>query len=256
VPAKQPLTLADPAVQAAKAKWEKSRHKRKIRLSFDELFDLFQADCIRFSAIAKECGVCRQAVQSLYDRIFRDLLGDKAGQMRRASCTLENATVRTKKAESLLLSEDIMQRVTEKARAAGCQVSGVIRQRRGVPSGVEAFRLSINGHVCSVHTTFRWRPDKRNRWFARADLVYATLFNVDAAVFHTKAEGFEEHIFIVPSHILRSAYFAKRNRAAKSIYIPTEKNPRSRGPFPCIDWWKYEDAWRLIPPIVAAPVSS
>lgn len=104
----EPLTLAHPAVQAAKQRFEGGNYVRKLSLTFEQLFEYFSADCVRFHAIAAEGGVSHQAIEQLYRRYFRDLFDGKKGLERFASCVLEQRLVSVKQAENELFAEPHM----------------------------------------------------------------------------------------------------------------------------------------------------
>lgn len=254
----QPLTLAHPAVQAAKADFEKGRYQRKLRYSFDELFEFFKADCVRFSVLESDSGVTHQRLHQIYDRYFRELLENKTGVERREACTLESRLIKIKQAEGALLESPGLKAVIEKARAAGCEIEVVPKHQHGKLSGGVLTRiLLVNKHRCAFHLARRvWKHSPgTHAFYAPVQVSYRKLVEVDAALFHVAAEGYPERIFVVPSALLREKVFGSSpKKMTKTVYLPCLKVPVYHNNYPCIDYWEYEDAWHLLPPKTNPPV--
>ena len=245
----EPLTLAHPAVQAAKHKFERGKWKRKIPFTFDELFEYFKADCIRFAAIAKAGGVKRQAIQQLYNRFFRELFEGMSGWGRIYACTLETRLVQVKRSEGELFREHpLVKKIAKKARLAGCTVEAVPARSHGQLTGkVITQTLLINGHVCSLHNPASKRQSRgKKRCYACTIISSSTLVSAEAILLHTTLRGFAERTFVVPTAVLRKAH-PQRNKLVY-VYLPTERLPVYKNQHPRIDYWQYEDGWHLLPP--------
>ena len=249
----QPLTLAHPLVQAAKAKWDTAGNitRRKHNASFEDWLEYFKSDCVRFEAIGDEVGLTRERVRQIYNDHFCELFEGKSGRERVQACTLESRHVKTKRSESELFENDpVVRVVVEKARAVGCRVSAVPTLSEGVPTGsVWARRVLVNGHLCSLHRLQQvWSLRATCRRYAHASVSLTTLAEVGACIFHVTLENLPVRTFVIPSLDLQSR---KRGsgpkKAAASIYFPTEKLPTNPQGCKGHDWWQYEDAWHLLP---------
>lgn len=251
------LTLAHPAVQAVKQAFEKGKYKRKLRYSFDELFEFFKVDCVRINALVPDSGVSHQRLQQIYARYFLQLFANKTATERYEACTVENRLVRTKQSENELFEDPSLKRLVENARAAGCKVEAVPRMLHGKLSGiVQLSEIVVNGHPCSVHNLKGiWTlSEQSKRLYTRTSIKLSKLERVEAVIFFTQVKGFPEHVFVVPSAVLREAYFAS-SQTHKWILLPTEKLPSYKNKRHRIDWWKHEDAWHLLPPKHDPPAS-
>lgn len=253
----QPLTIDSPAVQAVKARFEKHKDKRKITLTFEELFDLFITPEATPISIAKRGGVSVQAVGKMYDAFFRDLFGDESVMERRARCMRKKASAKIKEDAVALLSEGVVGTVVANARAAGCDVTAIEKRKKEFPTGLVRNEILVNGHRCGVrHLHARWRPNNCKRWFTRLVLYRSTLSEMDAVLFRTTVKGYPKHTFVVPSTRLLAAYFASGNKPAVWITIPLEKRRKNQTVSPRLAWWQYENAWHLLPMKHTAPVST
>jgi len=246
----EPLTLAHPLVQAAKAKWN-TYAPRKHNLTFEDLFEYFKVDCVRQSAVAVEAGLTRERIRQIYNKYFRELFDGKSGRERMHACTLENRIVKIKQAENTLLETDaVIKVVVEKARAAGCKIETIPQlTNKGFVQKTRNGILRVNGHLCSVHnpTTRIKHPDLK-RVSTRTSLSRSVLLKVEASIFHTTLEGYPEHTFVVPTTILLTSVFGSTTKEMKTVILPMEKSPVRRGTPARVDYWQYEDAWHLLPP--------
>ena len=253
VPNTEPLTLAHPAVQAAKARWDAAgkRSPRKHTLTFEDLFEYFKVNCVRQTAIAVEADLTHQRIYQIYNYYFRELFGNSSGRDRVKSCTLEGRLVVVKKNENELLADEDIKVISEKARDAGCIVSAIpsLSTRNNMPVGsVLQAQVSINGHRCLIRSSTRASTFGSKRLYCTFSLSHSLLEISEAVVFYTHVEGFPKHLFVVPSSVLLAAVFGPSStKKYKNIYIPVEKLPPGKMR-PRINYWQYEDAWHLLPP--------
>lgn len=253
----EPLTLAHPAVQAAKARWDEGknyRHHAKNNLSFENWLEYFKADYVRFSEIAEETKLTGERVRQIYNAYFRCLFKGKSGTERRQFCTLENRLVKLRQSEVELFAHNpTINSVAEKARAAGCTVEVVPQLVDGRPDGTLcSTRLSINGHVTSLHhLEDAWFAKTTSRTYARGSVKSSGLCGVQACIFHTTLPGFPVRDYVFPDQMLEGI---RLGRGVINFYFPMENLPVYRNSRPRIDYRKYEDAWHLLPPKQSAPV--
>jgi hypothetical protein len=235
-------SLSHPAVQQAKCEYEQCVHKS--RLSFDELFRLFLAEK-SITEIAQLSGVTKQAMQQLYERRFRPFF-EASGRERLRTRTKTRANERERQRARELLSNDKLAPVVEKALALGLPVAAIPCVKKGVPTGgLEPTLLTINGKRCSInHTRACFLPSSRQRrLYSRAGLSFRTLIDVDVTIIHVAVEQFPEHTFVIPSRVLRRAYFSPLRTIEKPIFLPVEPMRTSRAR---VNFYRYEDAWEYL----------
>jgi hypothetical protein len=183
-------------------------------------------------------------VRQIYAAYFREFFGDKSGRDREAACTLEKRTVQSIRREKRFLSSGKVSLVVEKARTAGHIVEVIASGGGKILRG----HLLINGHRCSVHSIgSACKTSPHGPLYAQSLVYRSVLAEVDFVIFHTYAAGYPERTFIVPSETLLCAYFARSDqKLIKHVNIPLERRrPRSGKR---VDYWLYEEAWRLLSP--------
>jgi hypothetical protein len=240
----EPLTLAHPRVQAAKAKYEKTKYRRKISLTFEQLFDYFQADCIRIEAIAEEAGVTRPAIEAIYKRHFLPLF-DKKLIERRQACILEQELVKKARCQAEFFSEPCVAKVVAQAQEAGHSVEAAFSFSHGYVQGVLRKALVVSGQLCSFFIVRKAMKIGRSS-YARATLSFSTAISTRALIGVSDVEGFESGTFVLPAPLLleRLSFATVTNIA--SIYLPLNKEDRQNRPR-LIPYWEYKDAWHLLP---------
>lgn len=233
--------LTDPVVQAAKKKFTR---KRRLTLSFEELFIKFSTDA-GFTDIARGIGVTPRTIRDLYNRYFRALF-NKKGVERRESFMRRKTAEKISAQVQMTLSEGVLEIVTEAARAAGCVVKAIIRCVRE-PHTLRK-TLFINGRRCDVHVVTKgFHPKGCKRVYAPAHLQNHVLEKADAVIVYVAIDGFERHLFVIPTSVLRDMP-ARSVGQGKRFYFPLEKLPAYNNTHSLIDYWQYEDAWHLLSP--------
>ncbi len=249
----QVLTLKDPAVKAAKREWNKwqRRRHRKLNLTFDALFELYREYHYRMSDIAEILGItCERACQ-IYNGCFRELFGGESGKDRKRMADLESRFAKVEQRTAELFAKEKRRALIGKARAAGCEVEAVRRFKKGMLCGVYPNLLLVNGRLCSIHlwTITKKTCGRLRRSYIGVPISYYALMEVEAVLFYTAVPNLPEHVFIVPSALLREKVFGPLFRDTKIVYLPVEKLPVYNNVRPRIDYWEYEDAWqRVLPP--------
>lgn len=248
------LTLVDPAVQVAKKQWERAKKYRpgspQYSWTFERWFAAFEEELL-FSDIAKTLSIGRERVRQIYNQWFKDFFGEKDGRARQRVHTTKQRRIR---AMRLLPNDSILKAVAEEARAAGCAVDFNLHENG-------FFRLTsalINGHLCQVHQgQIPSKLQNSKRSFFKMSVGLVNLLKSDATIFVTGAEGYCKRIFVVPSIVLRGAYFTAGSRSRKyaPVYIPSQLLLTRRRGNAYVDWRKYENAWHLLAPktIPSAP---
>jgi hypothetical protein len=242
--------LAEQSVQAARVMWEAGNHK-KLKLGFDPLLRLFKTDS-SLEEIGEKAGVTHERMRQIYNKYFRPVFNNQSVRNRRSWHTSKNRIAKLKQAERELLKDRFVRKIAKKARDAGCVVEALPRMDSKLVSyGAEVMStaLLVNGYRCSIHRiTVSKRSPKQKQSYARTSLSYGVVCKADAFIIYTSVPGFPEHTFVIPSTVLRQAYFDPPSRNQKTFSLPTEKFTGTRHKYPFIDVWEYEDAWNMLPP--------
>lgn len=140
--------------------------------------------------------------------------------------------------------------VVLRARLNGCVVEKPLSdhdRNRLLTCGLRKPLLPINGKLCRVHTltavqSFGLTPHAHQA-FAQVHLSLLELERAYAHIFHLCAPTYTPRFFVVPSVVLRAAYF--RDGVTKKIArVPLEERPP--GPRAPLDYWPYLDAWSYL----------
>lgn len=207
---------------------------KRLRLSFDELLDRFSLDCNTFTSIGIESGVSRERIRQVYNKYFRAILGEhRDGRTRVKICTRKRNSVKRQE----LAAQDPVRflDVLTLARAAGKHAGPSIGvySKKGVR--VRTTSIEINGKMCAVRRCGKptqTSPKTHPYWRIHARINAATEF-----IICVTAAG----VFVVPAKDVASY--------SGWLYIPTVRPEDSRYPtYPRrVDFWKYHEAWSLIP---------
>jgi hypothetical protein len=238
------ITLDHPAVQAAKKRWDDPLHQvqRKHTATFEELFEYFKQPASSHIAIAEKLALSRERVRQLYETYFQEIFGISA-QDRRDEYTRE-----------ILKHHPRMKVVAAQASEAGClfQLIPVRADKRILPCRSSAL---VNGHLCSVHFARTDARMKKSHTYGRIHVPTETLYSVYALICHVSVKGLPERTFILPAQDIRIAYGVLRDQKSHSLYLPFDRPIHLKSARPKIDYWKYENAWKLLAPKIHETVS-
>ena len=246
------LTLNDPAVRAAKQKWEDPQRmlRRKTNVSFETIFGLFKEYRNSFKSVGKRLGITGERARQIYNEYFCKMLEGESGYDRLRMSTLEQRAEAATREAARLLARKKWREIIDRAHAAHCEVAEMARFREGALLGIRASKLYINGHPCAIYVVAKTSKPSgaTKRAYYKTSLARRTLAGTDAVVFYAAAPG-QEHVFIVPTAVLLEKLFrSPRQQTLKDIYLPTEKLPVYNNVLPRIDFWSYENAWELLSP--------
>lgn len=248
------LTLADTSVQATKALWEAAGYPEKYGLAFEEIIGLFDDEKYNsLKDIGKRTGKSGERIRQIYDEFFRESFGGQSRRSRWLDCMLEQRLAKLEQSELKLLEDPVMRTIKESAENAGCVVETIPYLDHGSASyacAVKSMVLVINGHRCSVHhpTAFSKSSPRSKRLYGRVQLCYKAICNTEGTIIYTNLADFPEHIFVIPSSVLRRVYFTPPSDRPRDLTLPAEKLPVYKNKSPRLDIWKYEDAWHLLLP--------
>lgn len=177
-----------------------------------------------FAQIGRQRGISRERVRQLAGKM--NLKGD---DWRKARKIKERRNVESERPAGLLgLIWDI-------ASARGLLIKRTWFNSGGIALRATKHRLLINGKLCfickastAVQTSEGCRRRYGNHLLGAGDRDFQIIVN--------DVPGYQRRIFILPWSVL----------GAKGFYVPLEKLPAYNNQHSTIDWWAYENAWRLI----------
>lgn len=225
-------------LEAVKKKFEsRNLNKVKIRVSFDELYNLFRDSSNTFESIAHRFNVSPQAVWEIYNNYFRELLRVLRDRNREEHIEKRRAAIRSSRA----LRHEALSRFITEANLHSLAIEEIPKSQR--PNDPVKKRLIINGHQCSLHflQTPRKDPLRLTLYFKLGSSI-----RVITSVEFLIALTFSENIyrfFIIPSTAVKAVYGHKETFG---LYIPDSKTFDPRGPRPFLYYWDYENAWHLL----------
>ncbi len=219
--------------------------KKKLFLSFEELYKMFSNDCVSFTAIAKKAKVTREAVRQTYNSSFKWLFPHRqTGHKRQMICTRKRLVV-TKK--SLLASNEDdspAARVLNKINQLGMQCSRELTVSKYSPY-VKKNYLTVEGKLClarEVHSE-AYANRRRNFYQVSLRLVNTDGLHIDFFLYSVLVENQIAYTYVIPYESL------PRHRSLENtiLYIPredvklSEHSERRRK----YTWAQYKDAWYL-----------
>lgn len=220
-----------------RAGYEKNQ-KTKIKLSFDELYNLFsKGDSI--GKIAQRAGVSRQRIQQLWDWHFCRLFPDyKDGKDRRKKAIARDLYQKEREDPTIPL----LKRVATRARNFGCSALQALDKH----GNVYRKRLVIGDRLCIVSSLSNFRVEKSNRSYSRGNLRITVLGRYNFLIIERQEMSKEYEYFIIPTHILLDSCSKGRKRGPLYIYVPLERFLYTQKDRPKIDFWLYHEAWHLL----------
>ena len=250
---KQRLTLAHPAVQAAKERWDAGRkhcgYTRKSELTFEQWFEIFNENRLNGEEISQIVGrkrITRERVRQIYDEYFKPAFDGQTGRERFSACLSERRREKKEQADNEIFESPVIKVIAESARKAGCRI------KAGRRNSGQHIALLVNGYKCSVHNaSIAWRPGKQQkRSYGHIQMTYSVLCETDAYIIYVNIIGFPEHIFVIPSSLLLQLYFTPLDSERKWLYIPLEQLPAYNNSHQRLDFWQYEGegAWHFLQP--------
>lgn len=223
------------AVEEARNAFEsRPANTSKVKAGFDDLITLFSDPQQTLESIANTFGVTRQAVHQLYNRYFRQVLGER--EKERGFQERQRAR-RVRRAES----HEPMSRFVTEIKKRGFSVSEIPKSL--LPADVVKKRLIVNGHRCALSflDTPRNDPRRLTRYF-KLGISQQTLREVDFVLVLT-ISGDTHRFFVMPSHALTATYGTTR---PIGVYLAESKTFDPRGPALKFNYWDYEDFWGLL----------
>mgnify|MGYP003393879720 CR=1 FL=1 len=261
------VTLSDPAVQAMKVEWERTRnkcYKMKTTLTFDQLFLLFIQKDLSFSSIAKEANLSRERIRQIYNTYFLSIfkIDTKTRKMKvRVELKDKVQAIKIRQAEEALnLLEGSVKVVLSKAQQVGCTVKAIPQRRlnSNVLSGkVFRKRLLINDQTCSIlFARTYFNPDgKYDNYYAHVHFSPVLLDSFKFLILHINIPSFPETFYVIPCDELLKRLVEKKLKKTINIYIPLKKvfvkNDSIYSFFET-----YKEAWHLLSQETSKPIST
>lgn len=239
----QKLKATDETIQRARERFNRTRQERgfrcKLKIDFDELYELFRNDCNTFSGIAQKFGCTPENIRQLYRKYFAHLSRDKTGRKRQRTAILKRSRMQSK---DFSKAPEILKDLAETALAKGLNVERIRWQSSY--GGFSTTILLINRKRCDIHHLSRARKGSlgAKRSYGCFSLSYGKLKEVDFVIIVQKVFPYPRRVFILPKALLKK--FMDKPR--KCIYVPLQKLPIYRNIQPNIDFWDYLEAWHLL----------
>ncbi len=249
-------TLSDPAVQAAKARYDdpgdpRGRNMKKGRPSFETYLDAFCEMETSFTEIGKRFNLSTERIRQIYNTWFRMLFENTSGRKRlRVGAMLKGERY----AQKTTRENPHVARIFEMARHAGCEIDVVTVINNEVTIiGLKKIVL-INGHRCQIHFSKK-ASTTGLLTYARCTLSRNKLRKTDAVIFLINIPGYAEQIFVIPCAVILATHFSD-TQTAKILHIPLEKRSHLFCP-PKLNYFDFKNAWHLLTPKpVPAPEDS
>lgn len=230
-------TLDHPEVQAAKAKFERTRvHGNGYKigvLGFEELFALCAHSDTSLNALAKLDDTSATTMRGKYKKYFREFFGE------RAACSRQQTPALMRQVRQELLNETERRGYTLKTIA--CETEN-IRCRF-------ASRYAINGHSCAFRIICKVHPASNcsNRFYGTCAVYRDVTESVELVVVRVAAPYHAKRTFIIPSRCLLTDLF-EADTQVKTLQIPLQSRRTNRGCKTALRnlLAKHEEAWHLL----------
>ena len=234
------LSLESPEVLEAQKRFE-SRRKKKLRLSFIELFERFGASHESLESIGKGAArdggnISREAIRQLYERYFAELFPERP---RHQALHTLHALHRLREEREKHLTEGVLGEVARRAQKAGYRVDTLRTE-----NSWKKRTILVNNKVCRVlqiKSVCKPCPGAIMLYF-HSNIPVANLSKFDFYIVVTSMFGFPTRFFVVSSKTLAQT----GGKALKHIYVPFKQRPVYNNHYGKIRWWDHEDAWHLL----------
>jgi hypothetical protein len=214
--------------------------RRELRLSFDQLFDLFNGE--ESSAdIARRARVSKERINVIFNRHFSDLLGMTASERRRRKeQTLRDDAAR--KVAATIAKDRLLIAIRQSAQESRSKprIEPVFGAKRARLTGFRRKAVLVNGRsIESVHHIRKSRPSgSGTRMYGSTTLYRSTLERSGWTIFVVDVPHYPRRVIRSRNTgLLRSFFDDGQTRV--SIYIPLQ-NPSEN---PRYDFLADEDNW-------------
>jgi hypothetical protein len=217
-----------------------NRRRKKLRLNFDKLFDLFMTEADS-AEIARRGHVSKERINFIFNRYFGDLLGMTAlDRRRRKEQELRDNAAREVAAK--IAKNRLLIAIRQSAQRSGLKprIEPVIGAKRGRVAGIRRKAVLVNRKsIESVHHIKKSRPSGNgSRMYGSTTLYRSTLERSGWTIFVVDVPHYPRRVVRSRNtRLLRSFFDDDRTRV--SIYIPLQdpaENPR-------YDFLADEDNW-------------
>jgi len=223
-----------------RGRYEKSQ-KTKIKLSFDELYQMFSNGSLSFRAIAQKVGVSSQRIHQLWEWHFCRLFPNIGGGKDRRKMAIARK-LRQKEREDPTIP--LLRRVAVRARSFGHSVFQAIDDR----GNVYKKRLMIGDKPCAISSlsNLYMRAQKSSRFYSRGNLSITTIRKNSFLIIERQGGSKEYEYFIVPTSTLLENYLLGKRHRPFSIYVPSERFSYTQRDQPKVNFWSFHEAWHLL----------
>ena len=209
---------------ARKRKFDRLR--RKSRLGFDRLYDLF-ARGLSSAEIARRAGVSRPRIGKLFDQDFRDLFG-MSGLERRRMREQEAREDAQRRLARAIADHPVLTAIAKSAQKAGRTTAPILCKRRGDP--IKRFRhraILVDGKYVELVRHIR----KARVWpdgsaYGATSISRSSLEATKHIIFYINVQAYRRRVIRSRSDTLLRALFRSGSKR-KSIYIPLDGRPEN-----------------------------
>ena len=202
---------------------------RRIVPSDETLIGMLSAG-LTMNRIAKQVGVTRERIRQIYRDRLSSKFGGLTGRELQRMGTLARGQERSR---GILPADDSTRKIWDLCGELGIEVARVSVLGKTDAGVFTAARLLIAGRKCSIHCASRTHSPGSG---SRRRYYYGRSAAWEEAEFTVLVVG-RDRVLVIPQATGRSG----------RIYVPERPGmPAYKGHKPRIDWWAYENAWRLL----------
>lgn len=231
-------------VEHARATYTAKR--QKCKLSYDELWDMFEQD-VPLRVIGEKAGVSYYMVSLLYRDYFAKWMNPEwdTARARRVGLTKLREEAGVQLAIKQLRVYKLIEPIIDEYKL---EVQGVRSKNTAGASIPRERLLLINNKLVHFHLCDKAHiAASEQRPYYRMYVTGSGLENSDFTVLIANDEEHTQRIYVFPNELLIAHLRGlnnKRNR--KLFYPPVYQLAPYRNMKPAIDYWEYLDAWHLI----------
>jgi hypothetical protein len=216
------------------------RRRRKIKIGFAKLFDLFAGD-LSIAEIAKRAGVSRVRLNAIYRQYFADLFGTTALERLRAreSTRREKTAGRVQRVISRDRVINAIKASAAKAKPKRTVEPIIVRTDGEITKHYRHRAVLVDGKdVEAVHHIRNSGAGQRGLTYATTTLYRSRLEQTRWTIFFVDVPRFRRRVIRSKNSTLLRHLFAD-GQTRMSVYIPLDGRPQT----PRHDFLRDEDRW-------------
>lgn len=219
--------------------------RRKVRLSFAKIYQLFASTDLSLREIAQRCEVSPARLRTIYDLHFSALLGMSAiarkqkREARRREHRSERIARHRERDELLLAIRRSADRAARKGFSPGHRIEPTMASKKGPLKAIRRKAILVDDHVESVHHIQNRKLSRSGRVaYGTTSLHRHVLAATQHSIFVVDVAGYLRRVLRSRNTDLLAAFFS-RSTIAVGIYIPLDHRPQNSR----YDFLADEDNW-------------